>query len=424
MLRDLRRDPVWVSLVLAGMALRLLAVVGITPTVYVDSVEYRGVALLGGERRPWTVPLVHALVDDGSARVVFHAVLGACAWAALAVALSEALRTRAVRLAGTAAVMAMGASTAVTNWDTTITSETVAVSLTVVVFALWIRFATSPSVGRAVALVGACVPFAFTRNDHPVLVSGMAVVALALAARNRRRSSVVLAIGLVSISAWSVAAWRQNDEIERFNLALVIANRVIPEPERLEWFVGRGMPLPREAVEPGADAVLALADDAEWDDWAGSDGSGVYLEFLIHHPRHFLLGPWPDLFGRVGTSLEPTSVPTVMLSPADRYGRVHQVLPDPVEEVAFAPGNAGSVLVSLFGVAAVGVVRGRRWPGPEAVLAAAALCFAAGHLLLVWHASPNELGRLAMAPATTVHVATLSLVAFAAEHVVARRRGT
>jgi hypothetical protein len=51
-------------------------------------------------------------------------------------------------------------------------------------------------------------------------------------------------------------------------------------------------------------------------------------------------------------------------------------------------------------------------------VAVAALVLAAAHLLLVWLASPNELGRLALAPATTVHAAPLVLVAVTADRML------
>lgn len=417
-------DRSLLAILVAGAALRIVAVVGIEPTVYVDSGEYRGVALFGGRRRPWTVPLVHAVVGDGLARVMFHAVLGALAWAALAVAVAEVVRHRGARLVAAGAVMAMALATPVTNWDTTITSESVAVSLTVLLLATLLRFASAPSVGRAGAVAVAAVFFAFTRNDHPLLVTVIAVLAVAVALRRRRRAWAVLAAGLVVVSVWSVGAWRRNDEIERFNLALVIANRVLPDGEDRRWFEARGMPIPAEVGRPGVDAVEALTDDTRWNRWAADRGRAAYLRFLVTRPRRLLFEPWPDVLGLRSTSLEADVTPTAMLSPVDRYGRVHPVLPQPVEALLFGPGNAGSVLLGLAVVGAAAVARGRRaLPRPGAVVAVVALLVAGGHLLVVWHASPNELGRLAMVAATTAHVATLVLVAVSADHLIDARTG-
>jgi len=425
------------AVLLAGAALRFLAVAGVTPTVYVDSIEYRDPAFLGGHRRPWTVPLLYELVGDRALRVAAHAALGAAAWAFLAIAVAESVRRPALRVAAAAAVVATGLTTAVVNYDTTITSETVAVSLTAALLAAWVRFANAPTAGRAATVVAIAVPFAFTRNDHPLLVSAMAVLAVAAwLVSGRRRAWALLAAGLVVTAVWSVGAWRRNTEIERFNLALVVANRIVPVPSYLDWFEDRGMPRPDDlGRRADGDVVLSYAEDEDWDDWAGDEGRATYARFLLTHPGHLLLEPFPDLFGLRSTSLEAQQVAPALLSPGDRYGRVHPVLPDPVEAVLFGPGNAGSVVLAAGVLAAAGWVGAERLGrprrraavealGPARTVAVVALVLAAGHLLLVWHASPNELGRLAIAPATTTHAALLVLGAVTADRALDARTTT
>lgn len=402
------------TVVLVGAILRLLAVVGVTPTVYVDSVEYRGVAFLGGHRRPWTVPLLHALVGDGAARVVAHALIGAAAWAALALAVAEVLRHPVARVVSAAAVMTIGLVAPVASYDATITSETVAISLAVLLLAAGLRLAVEPSVGRTVALLAVAVPFTFTRNDHPLLVTVVAVVAGYVAVRSGQRAWRVAAVGLVVVSAWGWYAVGRNDEIERFNLALVVANRVLPDAGATAWFTEHGMPLP-DGVEPvvglvGGDTVLALAEDSTWNRWAAESGRSTYGRFLLTHPRRLLFDPWPDLFGLRSTTLETAPPPVVLLAPGDRYGRLHPVVPDPVEALLWGGGNAAPVLVAGSTLAAMAVRRRRGLLarlGPARAVAGTALVVACGHLLVVWHASPLELGRLAMVPATVIHAALL-----------------
>jgi hypothetical protein len=407
-----------------GAVLRLLAVVGITPTVYVDSGEYRGVALLGGERRPWTVPLVHALVGDSTARVVFHAVLGAAAWGALALVVASLVRDRRVQVGAAAVVMLLALVAPVTNYDTTITSETVAISLTVGLLAAWLAFVNAPTPGRAAAVLAVTVFFAFTRNDHPWLVAVLAAVALAISVGRRGgdRTWRLLAVGLVVVSAWSLYAVNRNDEIARFNLALVVANRILPDAGATDFFTDRGMPLP----PPEADVVLALAGDPAWNAWAADDGRSTYLRWLASNPDPLLLGPWPDLFGTRSTTLVAPQASVVLLAPGDRYGRVHPVVPEPVEAVVWGGTSAAPVVLGGAALAVVAVRRRDGLParvGPARAVAAGALVLAFGHLLVVWHASPNELGRLAMVPATLVHVALVVLGAVTVDRALARRSG-
>lgn len=409
-----------------GAVLRVVATLGIAPTVYVDSAEYRGVALFGGNRRPWTVPLLHAAVGDGTARVLAHAVLGAAAWCALAFVVARGLRHRAAQVVTSAAVMGTGLTTSVANYDATITSETVAVSLAVALFAAWLHLASAPTPRAGVLLVLSAVLFTFTRNDHPLLIAASALPAALVAVRLRSRVWAGVAAALVVVAAWGIAAAERNDEIARFNLAMVMANRIVPDPELLDWFVDDGMPLPDEAGKPGTDTTLAFASDRAWNRWASDEGRLTYARFLLTHPHHLLLEPWPDVLGVRSTSLEVRPRPTVLLSPGDAYGRVHRVLPGAVESLLWGPDDAGALTVAVAGLAAVAVLRGGwrdlRRPsravtrlGPARCVAAGALVLAAGHLLLVWHASPIELGRLAMVPATLVHVGVLVLVAETAD---------
>ena len=399
-------------IVVGGAVLRLVAVVGVTPTVYVDSGEYQGVALLGGRRRPWTVPLLPAVVGDGAARVLAHAVLGVVAWAALAYAVAETLQHPRVRTAAVAAVMAMGAVAPIANYDATITSESVAVSLAVLLFAAVLRLARLPTVGRAVAVLAVAVPFAFTRNDHPYIVGLLAAVTAVLAVRRKPQAWAVVSVGLIAVAAWSLYAAGRNDEIARYNLALVVANRVLPDAAATDFFVDRGMPVP--TIDVGDDTVLTLDDDRAWNEWAREDGQRTYVRWLLSNPRHLFLSPWSDLLALRGTSLE-IDRPSAMLAPTDRYGRVHQVVPEPVEGLLWGGAGAAPVVVAATALA-IAALRRRMPPLDDTVaVGVGALVVGAGHVVVVWHSSPLELGRLAMVAATTVHVALLLLVAYAVD---------
>jgi hypothetical protein len=403
--------------------------------VYVDSIEYRDVALFGGNRRPWTVPLLYNIVGDAQLRVFAHAVLGAFAWGALALALASALQHRVVQLVATGVVVATSLTTAVTNYDATITSESVAVSLTVLLLALLLRLVLTrePTMQDVAGLLVVIVLFAFTRNDHPLVLWAMVVPMAVVAIRMRERAWAVIAVGLVVVAGWSWYASTRNDEIQRFNLAMIMANRVVADAGMFEWFVDRGMPVPA-GVEPvvglaGGDTTLAFANDARWNRWASDDGTGAYGRYLLTHPRYLLLEPWPDVLGLRNTTLEPPSTTPVLLAPTQAYGRVHPVIPEAVESLVWGQREAGAAAVALVVLGGHAMLRARRLRGrgrtallaalgPVRTLAAAGLVIAAGHLLLVWHASPIELDRLAMVPATTVHACLIILLAVTADRVL------
>jgi hypothetical protein len=183
------------------------------------------------------------------------------------------------------------------------------------------------------------------------------------------------------------------------------------------------MPVPGDVVPgigvQGGDTVLAFYEDPAWTRWAEDEGRLTYARFLLSHPRYLFFEPWPDLLGVRNTSLEPPSVTGVLLSPTLSYGRSHPVIPDTLESLLWGRREAGIVAVGLVALGGLAVLSERRWRpselvaglGPARTVAAVGLLVSIGHLLLVWHASANELDRLAMVPATTLHSCLIILLA-------------
>jgi hypothetical protein len=317
-----------------------------------------------------------------------------------------------MQVAAVTAIMATGLVAPIVNYDATITSESVAISLAVLLLAAWLRLARTPTIGRAATVVAVAVPFAFTRNDHPLLVTIIAAAAVVLAVVRSPVAWRAVAVGLLLVSGWSWYAVGRNDEIARFNLALVVANRVLPSAESTAFFTDHGMPLPVDVLE--GDPVLTLAHDRRWNEWARESGRSTYARWLLSSPKRLFLDPWPDVVGLRGTTLEGERDAPVLLAPSDRYGRMHPVVPDGVESVLWGGDTAAPVLMAAAGLVAAAARRPRgllrRLDGTRAV-ALFALVLGVAHLWVVWHASPNELGRLAMVPATTIHAALLVLLA-------------
>jgi hypothetical protein len=95
----------------------------------------------------------------------------------------------------------------------------------------------------------------------------------------------------------------------------------------------------------------------------------------------------------------------VMLATPDSYGVGREVLPRPVEELLFDPGHAGAVVLLLFVVVGATVAEWRRrGPDPRWRMPLFVLALQAPTLLLVWHASTAELGRLSLPSALVLRV--------------------
>jgi hypothetical protein len=415
-------DPVVAWTIVIAAVLRVLSVVGLRSYRYVDSIDYETLDFTGGSRRPWVTPLLYWLVGDDPARIFAHAVLGALCWSLLAAEVALHVEHRWTRRAAVGAVALLGASTAITNWDTTILSESLAISATALAAAAYLRFGRVRTLSAALGAVGATLLWVFTRQNHLVLlglVVGAVLVVVAVARwRTHRwdRPLLVLGGGLVLVAVLAGASYGQNTEIREFNLAMVIGQRVITDPERLAWFEDAGMPLPDAAVPGQLIFPEPLLEDAEFRAWVKEEGSGTYARFLLTHPWFALTEPLDDFVADQESWLDEPRGDDVMLATPDPYGSTRQLVPEQLERLVFDPGNSGTIVVALAAVLAATIHRwrrsgwDRRWLVPLAMIG---LQWPA--LTVVWHASTAELGRLALVSALLLRIGMIVQAALVAD---------
>lgn len=409
-LRSVVRADRALALVPLALAIgRFLAVAGMRGYRYVDSAEYGTVDLTGRSRRPWATPLLYALVDHDPVREVrVQALVGVVAWTFLAWAAAAWFPKGPARLVVAGSLAALGLTTSVTNWDAAILSESLAISLTVALLAAWLELARRRTPGAAVAVGLVTVPWLFVRQS---LLPTAALVALAAAIaavatwtrHGRWRVVAGLAVGLVLLTGLAAASYDRNQEVVRTNLAVIIVGRLGQDPEHLAWLRDHGMPEPPALDHPTTFDPATVGDDPPFARWLERDGRSTYARFLLAHPWWTLTAPLPDLTGERPSYGDPPETRLALLSPADAYGRVRPVLPEPVEQVLFDPGATGTVLGALAVVVVWSGVRrrraGRRWAVPVATIA-----ISVASLVIGWHGALPELNRLAIVAAVALRV--------------------
>jgi hypothetical protein len=226
----------------------------------------------------------------------------------------------------------------------------------------------------------------------------------------RHGPRAAVAVGLVLLAGAASFSYSRNQEVVQENLTVIVANRIAPNPERLSWFRGHGMPTPAS----GDLGYTALKADRAFTHWVGHEGRGVYVRYLVTHPWYSLTEPLDDLVGvRPSYGDEPAPQLT-MLSPGDAYGASRPVEPELLEQVLFQPGGTGAILAGLLGVAGWTVFRLRRrhrgWAVPLALLAVSLASLVAG-----WHGATPELARLAIVGAAGIRIGLIVQLAFLLE---------
>lgn len=412
--------PALIALLLAA---RLVAVAGLRAYVYVDSGEYATLDFSGRWRRPWATPLLYAVVGrETRYEVWIQAAVGAVCWSLLGLAVAAWFRDRTVRIAVVAAVCLLGLTTSITNWDTAVLSESLALSLTVLVIAGWLALARRPSVGAAVLLGLATLPWLFVRQSL-LPTAAMVVVAVAISAVVTWRKGgswrvlAGLAAALVVLTGVAAASYGRNQEIVTTNLTVIVANRVVPSPDRLAWFVAEGMPVPTDGNwDPNA-----MEKDPAFGPWVREEGRATYAKFLLTHPWYTLTAPMPDMVSVRRSYGDPVEPKVTMLSPADGYGTARPVIPEQVEQLVFEPGATGTILTALVLVLGWAALRwrwaDRRWAVPLGVIV-----ISLASLVVGWHGATPELPRLAIVSAVALRIGLIVLAGFLAEAELAGRR--
>jgi len=408
--RDARLDWVTGGLVVTFVVLRLVATIGRAIAVFNDTESYFDFRLWGSVRFP-VVTAFYALVGDHRAITTLQAVVGVLAWSAAAIVAASVLERRAVRYGFVAVVLALGLTPPVTTLDAALLSESVAISLTVLLVAAVLRFACRPTRSMAIGVLVVGVVWALARQNHAFLLVGAAVVLAALGAgRGDRRLAWPLAGGLLAVALLGVALASSTTQIQEYNTAQILVRRVLPDDAREQWFLDRGMPANGDALllppyeNRFGDPAVELQEDPGFGPWLRDRFPRTYARYLATHPGYALGTP----FGAEG-ALTPLAVGTA------GYGSARRVVPEPVETIFWPQTTTERRLVGALalGILVAGAVAAVRSRGARRALAGAGgvTLVVVGNVVFVTHTAGWEYERLLVPSGAGLRFALVWLLA-------------
>jgi hypothetical protein len=415
---------------LAYLALQALTVVGVQPGEFPDSESYFHLNLLGGASRLPTVPVLYKIFPTDSLRMWAQVLLAAAAWWALAAVASSLVSDRRARFGLWLVILAIGVAAPVVNWNSLMLSESVAISLTALLIAAWLRFSRQANWQTAAQLLGVTLLWTFTRQPHVLLTLLVAIAAIVAAARSsaERWIKTAVALGLAVIAIAGLVEIHRNQTISISNVGSIIQQRILPHRGWTRWFVEHGMPYSDSVAARAGVPFHYDARDPEYFDWIRKHGTGVYLRFVAEHPKYTFVDPLPYFPGEQESfqfrnhspfaSLEPNPTPS-LLSPVVNYGRHRNVLPSVVDKLLFDQGEIGDVLVlAALGVFLTAFAWRRFGPDRRIILPAIVAASAVPQGYLVWLAggeAVGELDRLSIVTAVSLRVGLWILLALAAD---------
>jgi hypothetical protein len=398
------------GLVLVCLGWKLYAVLAADPRLFRDSADYgidvpfisRGfgtVSLVGTGphhvlvRLPIVPLFFRALGRDARVIVVVQAVLGAASWGVLALVLARRCSSSLVGLGVGAAVLVFSMTATVAMWDAHLLSESLSISLLVLLIAASIRAFEQPSRARiAVAVVVAGV-WVFTRDPNAYMIGGAAItVGFLVLVRSLPRPVFIVAAAWAVLAVVVLAVQSASPRWEA--LYDILGKRILTDSSATQEFARAGMPVTPQ--------VLAMANRtsemgfrtkpelAELRRWTRKHAGQTYLRYLLAHPDQTLLGPFRP---SPCPSRRPPCLP--ITGDLDYYRAAHwqSAFPATFDKIV---GHRFSVKQYLGAVAfclvtgVLGLWRGRsRNYGWSISLSVASLVF----VVLTWNASPREVFR-------------------------------
>ncbi len=392
------------------------------PLIWQDSLQYRALGnqpllshRIWAGARPPVIPLLWKLAGSDTAFVLLQTLASVAAWSTLAVVAARRVRPWWGRLVAGAAVLGFATTRPVTQWDRSVLSESLSLTLLALLFAVAILWGARPTVARSLGVIAVGLLFAATRDTQIWVIALVAVAFGAYAAwRGLRvdatsaRPALVVAAGLVAVvvltGASSMASHRDVKNVQN-----ALAVRVFPYPSRIAWFGDHGMPqaarLTRlakaQAVEPGH-APVVIVDPADpafrpLARWMRSDAARTYVQWLLFHPDTVLT--------------EPLVRPERTFNNAD--GRLSSYAAGdrtdaPLLTTILYPSWAW-VLVAAF-VAVVGGVYFRLDRRPDWAVIALLGALGLVHMLIAWHGDGMEATRHASVGNVQVRLGVLLLL--------------
>ena len=424
---------VFLAALAAGIAVRWWQLRGRDPLQWNDTADFLASShepwfsteLWIGKRSPLTPAILKLLGGDLGTYLTVQAQVASLCWAALAASVWTVVGPRWGRVAAVAAIVAFSFTDPVTMWDQSALSESLAVSVLALVVAAGIQVAASPRRAAVVSLVAALAVWLALRDSPAVvalsggLVLGAVLVGRWLWARRRNPGEpgpalatplAALAVGSLVLGVASLAASNHGAR-HVFPIRNVLQVRVLPYPDRVEWFADHGMPQADEFVgpgarrpteEPGRAPIVYVPDSARnegmeaWFAWLESDARATFAHWVLTHPGYVVT--------------EPVEAPERTFNNAGG-DRQFYAFPDR-RKVPLVDGLLAqrSWVVVLVGAGATGFVVGRGRYTPAFVAGAVTAALALPHALVAWHSDGMETARHLVIPALQLHLGVLLMV--------------
>jgi len=262
------------------------------------------------ERRPWGILLIYKILGNSQTAIeIFQLSLSAVAWLWLSWTFVRSLKNQWIKLTGFVVTLGFSLSPIVQLWNHTVLSESLSISLLVLILAVFVQLSQQWKPRYLFWLILFFVLWMSFReaNAYIALFVALALLIMGFARQTFRAYwwlsffiGVAFLVNYQLSSAYGLPRWA-------LPLAEVITHRILPDQEYLEYFSDNGMPVTPELMAlSGKNANsdnYAIINDSKlkrFSRWLFNDARDVYVKFLQTHPGYTIKSPLADIKALLG----------------------------------------------------------------------------------------------------------------------------
>jgi hypothetical protein len=370
--------------------------------------------------KPWGAAVLYKIT--GPSPVVIGAVqagISSLAWLALAATFARRMRRARPAVVVFGLLLAFSLTPAVAMWNHIIQSESLSISVMILILASWLGILQRWSWLNFDGLVLLFGLWAGSRETNVYLCLLIAAALIPIGIFWARNRVYWLLSACLLVFAWINLRISELPTIPRwaYPLANVILQRVLPEPDFLAYFEEHGMPAPPELLALSGQPAVA-EDHAvfnrralnEFEAWVFRDGRDTYINFLAAHPAYTALAPLSDRRTLLGSRELDGYLP-----PGFRHA-----FPGVVNEALFPTQGPWLILLLVVSTAVV-VWQARPWTGSHQFwLLAGFFLLVIPHLYIAWHGDSSEVARHAVQANIQLRLSVWLLLAYSLDRITIR----
>jgi hypothetical protein len=252
--------------------------------------------------RPHGVTLLFALLKNESAISIFHAVLGSLVWIYLWIVIWQILKSKIVKILFTFLYFILASSAIILEHDSSILSESLAISSTVFLLAsaLNVYLKTEEDDSVSLSILGfAILWFASTKSSNSLLLPILVGLFMLRLIKSKNKFFVSIAIGIVALfGTFIFVNTFSTNTTQSLNTSATINNRIIKVESWKKDLINSGYP--KNAINtweefsknnlgiPPDQAVVNLPEFKQW--WLGG-GDKFLVRFIFQNPDYGFYAP-------------------------------------------------------------------------------------------------------------------------------------